>query len=375
MNFKLSLLIAIFSTTLIASCDQTSNPAAPFVLNDSLWTEGTGVNNVNHFYASGTNMLTCTFCKLCEQAYIFISKDNGLTWQLDTALHVYNHHDTGPITDPLWLPAPMTFIKDGSYLLAGEGDVYHGDIYRSTDNGVTWSDKSTSWPSDDSDREDIYSFCLLHGKIFAGTDDGVFVSTDQGTMWSSANIGIPKISFYHAPISAIAALGNSLFASTWAFGIYRSDNDGATWRIVNTSDYSFGGLATVGPNIFAAAFNDYGKPWTGGVFLSTDNGNTWEHVDAGLSDHGVNSICTDGTYLFVSTDSSIFASSNGGACWTEISTRLAEQAGNGGASALYAYGNYLFANSGGGIWRYPLDSIQGFTFNIKSEKSFKLKGG
>ena len=194
------LFALVLLTGVLVSCNGSNNPVAPITWNDSLWTIAQGLQGSNvkcGFAESGGNLVTSTYCKLCEQAYIVISKNDGATWELDTTFHVYNHHDTGQITDPLWLPAPMVFINDGTYLLAGEGDVYHGDIYRSTDNGVTWSDRNISWPAGDSDQEDVYSFCVLHGKIFAGTDDGVFVSTDHGTTWSSVNTGIPKISFHH----------------------------------------------------------------------------------------------------------------------------------------------------------------------------------
>ncbi len=321
---------------------------------------------MNHFYASGGNLLASTYCSLCSQTYIFISTDDGSTWKLDTTFHVDNHFDNGYLTNGIYLPAPITFINDGNYLFAGIGQVYKGDIYRSTDRGVTWSDKGITWAETDSNSEDINCFCELNGNIFAGTDDGVFVSTDHGITWDPANVGIPKPTFYyHVPVSGLVVKGNSVFASTWGSGIFRSTDDGATWTLANTTNYSFEALATVGSDVFAVAFNDQGKPSTGGVFISKDNGETWQHADADLPDHRVGIICASGPYLFAGTETAIFVSTDLGSIWTDISNGAPF---SGATTALWTNGAYLFANSWGGVWRYPLFLLPAFTRNLKIEK-------
>ncbi len=365
IKFLFAMLLA---TSLFISCN--SNPISSA---GSIWTQGTGVSNVNHFYASGGNLLTSTYCSFCSEAYIFLSSDEGLTWRLDTAFHVDNHFDNGYLTNGIYLPAPITFISDGTTLFAGIGQVYKGDIYRSTDRGVTWSDKGITWAESDSNSEDVNCFCELNGNIFAGTDDGVFVSTDHGTTWNPDNVGIPKpTSYYHAPVSGLAAAGNSIFASTWGLGIFRSTNGGLSWTQVNTTNYQFQGLTTIGSDIFAAAFNDAGKPSTGGVFASSDNGETWVHVDADLPDHGVGVICSSGHYLFVGAETGIFASSDLGVAWTEISNGAPF---SGATTELWTNGTYLFANTAGGVWRYPLFALPGFAHTTKNKFLQKQEGG
>lgn len=335
----------------------------------SIWTQGVGVDHVNHFYASGRNLLTSTYCSLCLEAAIFISRDEGLTWNLDTVFHVDNTHNTGPIRDPLYLPAPITFISDGEYLIAGIGYVYKGDVYRSSDDGITWSDSGITWGRD-SVKEDIYCFSLLQGKIFAGTDDGVYVSTDHGMRWNPTNEGIPKILIgSHLPVEGLVAIGNSIFASTNGDGIYRSTNGGASWTEVNTTNYDFQSLATVGSEVFAASFNDIGNPSTGGVFVSKDNGNTWQRADADLPDHGANAICASGPNLFVGTNASIYFSSNGGSNWINISA--GSPIDGDGATTLYVNDSYLFTDGGGGVWRYPLFLLPGISGTVENYVSQK----
>ena len=173
-------------------------------------------------------------------------------------------------------------------------------------------------------------------------------------------------------ISDLVVVDGNLFASTYASGVYRSTDGGFSWTQVNATKYSFYGLASIGPDIFAAAFNDQDKPLTGGVFISTDNGNSWQHDDVDLPDHGVASIYASGSYLFVGTETAIFASSDLGATWMDISSAAPF---NGATTTVWTNQSYLFANSGGGVWRYPLFILPGFTETTKNEFSKNPKGG
>ena len=75
LKYKRLLLAFSLCVGLFVGCN--NNPSGP---GGSIWAQGTGVTNVNHFYASGRNLLASTYCAPCSQAYIFISKDEGSTW-------------------------------------------------------------------------------------------------------------------------------------------------------------------------------------------------------------------------------------------------------------------------------------------------------
>ena len=358
--------------------DTTINFAADSTGPGGVWTQGVGLDGENWkcgFGAIGGNLVTSTYCPSCSQAAIYLSTDEGLTWKPDTVFHVDNHivNDSGFI-NYLYLAAPFTFITDGANLLGGVGDVYRGALYRSTDNGITWSDSGISWPENDTTDhwEDFNCFCLSGDKIFAGTWHGVFVSTDYGMSWNPSNVGIPVIYTGSCPsVTGLASIGDTLFAATSAFGIYRSTNGGTSWVTVDTTDYNFGNLATVGSEVFAAAFYDGVDPETGGVFVSSDGGESWHHADADLPDHGVGAICAIGSYLFAGTDTAIFASSDLGATWMDIS--IGDSFG-GATTTLWTNGNYLFSNSGGSVWRFPLLYLPGMSNTEKVDVLRKLKG-
>jgi hypothetical protein len=57
----------------------------------------------------------------------------------------------------------------------------------------------------------------LHGSgLFAGTDIGVFLSTDNGTTWAAANPGLAAYAVYSLVVD-----GTSLCAGTWGGGVFR----------------------------------------------------------------------------------------------------------------------------------------------------------
>jgi hypothetical protein len=53
--------------------------------------------------------------------------------------------------------------------------------------------------------------------FFAGTDGGVFISTNSGTTWTAINSGLPV----GVSARALMVSGGNLFAGIYDFGIYR----------------------------------------------------------------------------------------------------------------------------------------------------------
>jgi len=92
----------------------------------------------------------------------------------------------------------------------------------------------------------------------------MYSSTDYGTSWSIANIGLTNHEVYslaiHRDESGIANIIAGAFN-----GVFRSTNNGASWTLVNSTMGSIVTFASSGMNLFAGVgFN--------GVFLSTNSG-------------------------------------------------------------------------------------------------------
>lgn len=302
--------------------------------------------------------------------------DNGTTWQvLNTGL--LNRNGAIP-----WLRT-LTRISDNE-LIAGE---YHtGEIFRSTDLGVHWSTVSAvetlqatsarlsaiAYKSTDKlfVASSLYGMeewtetgglgyinagltnakvrsvhVAENGDLLAGTEGGVFRSTNNGAAWTKfgtstlltkalvdlpngallagTNLGVLK---YAADGSSVATmntgLGSRLVNSLWAGtdgrtfigtedGLYRLDS--VTWVPMNVSSSVLKviDIAVVGQTLALAARDS-------GVYLSTDNGQHWEHKRTGIENLSVSAIVlTSQDQLYAATEQNgIFVTTTGSTQWT-----------------------------------------------------------
>src|SRR5664280_2625467 len=70
----------------------------------------------------------------------------------------------------------------------------------------------------------VNSLTVSGNNIFAGTDNGVYLSTNSGASWAQVNNGLPL----YKPIYSLDVIGNNIFAGTFG-GIYLSTNNGTNW--------------------------------------------------------------------------------------------------------------------------------------------------
>jgi len=159
---------------------------------------------------------------------VFHSENHGQSWQ---------PANTGLTKKPIYALA----VSDAGSLYAGTDG---GGIYRSTDQGQSWtaisSGRSTPNPRGLSRlwrrtspalpqtviRELMMVSCKHKHYLVAGTDDGVFRSTDRGKRWLPHNLDLPqtdpKTGLARVGVSALATLqqGRHLFAGTEQ-GVFR----------------------------------------------------------------------------------------------------------------------------------------------------------
>ncbi len=139
---------------------------------------------------------------------------------------------------------------------------------------------------------------------------GVFRSSDNGSTWSPSSSGVLGLS----GVYTVAASGTTLFAAS-GYGIFRSTDNGDNWTIVDSEITSIESFAVAGADIFA--HND------SIIFRSTDNGSTWQPVfsdSLGLGSPLANVFClsSNGTSLLAGTWTGIFRSTDYGASWTDV---------------------------------------------------------
>ena len=126
---------------------------------------------------------------------------------------------------------------------------------------------------------DIKALFTNGNEIFAGTNRGVYLSTENGRSWQAVNNGM-----IDAVVFALVKSGNTLLAGTDP-GLLRSTDNGQTWETISNGLTSRGvtALATNGTAFFAGTPDQ-------GVFRSLDNGQTWQAINNGLTQTNVTSL-------------------------------------------------------------------------------------
>ncbi len=259
------------------------------------------------------------------------------------------------------------------YSLTAKGtDLYAGffqqGIYKSTNNGATWSAVNLGFLS----NHTVVSIVYIGNVLFAGTDwDGIYMSTNNAASWSL----VPDVTMANTHVKAMCVSGTTLFASEYGTsGVFVSTNNGTSFTL-ETSGFGFGSswvksFAVSGSAIYAGTFS-------GGIFKSTNNGSSWVgSTTPGVSYQicSMNTLAISGTDILVGTGGcGVYKSTNSGSTWIESNTSLK----NTSVTALTFNGTSLFAGIiGGGIYKSndkgaTWSNVAGSTpiYNVRTLKS------
>ncbi|HEY6128231.1 MAG TPA: hypothetical protein VIW23_08630 [Candidatus Acidoferrum sp.] len=149
----------------------------------------------------------------------------------------------------------------------------------------------------DSDPNIIYvgtGEACIRGNISFG--DGVYKSTDAGKTWTNIglkdtrHIGAVIVNPTNPDVAFVAALGHAYGANTER-GVFRTRDGGKTWEKILYLDDRTGAIDVVfdphNPHVlFAAMWEGYRTPWSlnsggdkDGLYRSNDDGSTWKRVE------------------------------------------------------------------------------------------------
>ena len=171
------------------------------------------------------------------------------------------------------------------------GTAYIG-VFLSTNNGTSWTAVNTGLTS-------LFISALAVGPadngsagagLFAGSDDhGVFLTTNNGGIWTAVNTGLtnPYVSALAVSPADGPAGGTNLFAGTGSppgnpNGVFLSTNNGTSWTsvLISADVQSFAVRLAAGG---AGATTVFAGTFGGGVYLFTNNGSSWRRVNTGLT--------------------------------------------------------------------------------------------
>ncbi len=321
------------------------------VLSWAQWrqTAGPTGGNVYTIVVDGTNILAGT------SAGVFLSGDEGQTWVIesdglpDTPIYsvlissssffagtygngVYRSVNGGsnwmPASNGLTNPVIRSLAKCGTRLLAGSD----AGLFISTDNAENWIHHPALGLSK------VYAFTMMGSTVFAATNGtGVHYSPDSGITWHPMNNGLTNLN-----VLSLAADGDVLFAGLDGGGIFR--HTGSEWHDVNngiSGQTVVTALTVSSSGIFAGTYGS-------GIYRTTDHGNQWQPVN--------NLPFNPVIHCLGNTSSKIFAGSNGGGIfysadqgdsWLETNQGLL----NSGIKSMMISGSDIYAGTwGAGIF-------------------------
>ncbi len=216
-------------------------------------------------------------------------------------------------------------------------DQHQGKILRSQDGGRNWTVAFTLPQTNASNPEARYGF-----KKFA------FAPSNPSVVYAGTSRDWGRIQENRAGPS---------------FGVYKSEDGGATWRDSNDS-------STSAANVMALAVHPqdhntvYAATLIGGIFKTTNGGQSWQAVNQGLAVMDVRALAIDPRnplVVYAGTErGGIYKTADGGGSWRPISNGLDPQAPIGAvvvdtksSQVLYAGGRetgVYRSDNGGELW-------------------------
>lgn len=179
-----------------------------------------------------------------------------------------------------------------------------GGIWKSTDNGATWSPKFDTFAGIGiTDIKGSSRDIAIPGVLYATTGDfdgsevlnsiGVYKSVDQGDTWTPTGLSF-SLSGGQLLGQMVVLDDNTVLVAT-ADAIKRTTDGGVTWTDKFTSnDSRFGRMVSFGTNIVCTdSFKN--------IYFSTNSGNTWTAMTNSV-DGGKTAVCVDDMGTFYIQD-------------------------------------------------------------------------
>jgi photosystem II stability/assembly factor-like uncharacterized protein len=218
-----------------------------------------------------------------ERGHVLLSDDHGATWRQAKSV-------------PTRVMLTAVFFVDAEYGWA----VGHDEtILNTADGGENWT-RSHFAPEAQQPLLDLWFANRVSG-IAVGAFGAYFTTNDGGRHWASAKFAPPAPPPKHdgeaAPgegelppdyhLNRIVGVGNRLYVAAEGGQLYRSDNRGASWRVLPSPyEGSFFGLVPIrGDGLLAFGLR-------GHLFRSADAGETWTQLSSGTT-----AMLTDGVAI------------------------------------------------------------------------------
>jgi photosystem II stability/assembly factor-like uncharacterized protein len=238
-------------------------------------------------------------------AGVFVSFDSGGHWQ------ALNQGLSTPIVSQISFDPQQPATTYAATL--------GGGLYKSINAGALWQQASNGITQH---VTVVTPDPAVQNSVFAGTDAGVFQSTDAGQTWSQIVTGLPATSV--ADIQFDLSQSGTIYVATASAGIFKSTDHGKTWFVINQGVP----LGSTARSLALGAIP--GELYLGllgnGLIRSTDGGGSWS---GGASPQAINpfvlSVAVDpqnAANVYAGTSSGVLKSINGGIDWSPAGAAL-----------------------------------------------------
>ncbi len=235
-------------------------------------------------------------------------------------------------------------------------------IYVARENTCIEQNTQSEWKSGDMGLISTGIWCVAADSrcVYVSTSAGVFKSSDGCMSFSMISSDLPP----NVTIIAIAQPG-ILYAYSPGNGLYKSEDDGNNWQLLNEELDTLKCLEIVPPDTI------YAGTQGSGICRSADGGRTWEAINSGLGNFDVLCFaCTRTDDIYVSSrHGGLYKSTDGGDSWRslELDGLLVENIIIGQSGVIYAtIDNGLYKSiSGGNGWQQITTGPDGvITFDL-----------
>ena len=247
MRFTCTLVLAIIlAGTLILPAlaqQETWNYLGPAGV--SLLTVAVAPGNSNLIVAGG--------------ASLYVSTDGGQSWA----------QRSGP--GSVW---SIGFGSNPNVAFAGCWG--YGGVYRSTDGCATWVLKNSGFGN-----TVVKTVCVSptdDNTVYAGSEDGLYKSTNGGDSWTRIKSGINASAIAAAPSNS-----QILYLGTWGAGIWMSTDGGENWTQLTVGSVPISSAVCNGAAVDPVNADIAYVIFQGnGTWVTFDGGGTWSAISPGL---------------------------------------------------------------------------------------------
>lgn len=249
------------------------------------------------------------FAQSQESGIIYLSFDEGQSWQ---------RTDSGLPDDAL---ANDFLLFRNTLFTATEK---HG-VYRSDDGGKCWRPTNFGLRS----NQKVDALAANGSTIFAGTyEDGIYLSLDGGQSWLPANHGLTNLT-----IRSLDVQNDLIYAGT-SDGLFISSDNGRNWRQL-TSEMQINRLIFKADQLFLATNK--------GILLSKDQGENWQRV---YKEGAIRDLTAHGTGVYALTfNAQVLRTTDGGQNWLQFYADAGDF-----TATLLSLGSQLFTSRLSGLF-------------------------